>query len=161
MLLRILDRVLPWVSLRIQLKVWENSGDIPVCPALQPTWISRYAKICFGLAQPGIANAVDVGSFGFAILSDIEAFFLINASQGSRRGNVLNAPKVTLFNGQQAIVVDAAFVPFVISVIPVVGEFAAAQQPVIVVLSEGTTDDRPSRRFRRPALCPANHCAVL
>src|SRR5690606_24315008 len=28
--------------------------------------------------------------------------------------------------------------PFVISVIPVVGEFAAAQQPVIVVLSEGT-----------------------
>ena len=28
--------------------------------------------------------------------------------------------------------------PFVISVIPVVGDFAAAQQPVIVVLSEGT-----------------------
>src|SRR5208282_3135509 len=28
--------------------------------------------------------------------------------------------------------------PFVISVIPVVGDFAAAQQPVIVVLAEGT-----------------------
>ena len=33
---------------------------------------------------------------------------------------------------------DTSQVPFVISVIPVVGDFAAAQQPVIVVLSEGT-----------------------
>ena len=93
----------------------------------------------FTLASPTFGTPQDVGTFGFAILSDIEAFFLINASQGDRRANILNAPKVTLFNGQQAIVVDAAFVPFVISVIPVVGEFAAAQQPVIVVLSEGTT----------------------
>src|SRR6185295_8647615 len=74
----------------------------------------------------------------FAILSDIEAFFLINASQGDRRSNVLQAPKVTLFNGQQAFVSDTSQTPFVISVIPVVGDFAAAQQPVIVVLSEGT-----------------------
>ena len=33
---------------------------------------------------------------------------------------------------------DTSQSPFVISVIPVVGDFAAAQQPVIVVLSEGT-----------------------
>jgi general secretion pathway protein D len=77
-------------------------------------------------------------TFGFAILSDIEAFFLIEAAQGDRRTNVLNAPKVTLFNGQQAFVADAVSQPFVIGVIPVVGEFVAAQQPVIVVLNEGT-----------------------
>ena len=35
--------------------------------------------------------------------------------------------------------------PFVISVIPVVGDFAAAQQPVIVVLTEGTIADRAGR----------------
>ena len=75
---------------------------------------------------------------GFAILSDIEAFFLIEAAQGDRRSNVLQAPKVTLFNGQTAVVSDTSQSPFVISVIPVVGDFAAAQQPVIVVLSEGT-----------------------
>ncbi len=75
---------------------------------------------------------------GFAILSDLEAFFLINAAQGDRRSNVLQAPKVTLFNGQQASVADISQSPFVISVIPVVGDFAAAQQPVIVVLNEGT-----------------------
>ena len=113
----------------------------------------------FGLAQPQFGTAQDVGQFGFAILSDIEAFFLINASQGDRRANVLSAPKVTLFNGQQAVVLDTSFRPFVISVIPVVGEFAAAQQPVIVVLSEGTTltvqavvsDDR---RYVRLTLVP-------
>ncbi len=93
----------------------------------------------FALSSPTLGTPQDVGQFGFAILSDIEAFFLINASQGDSRSNELQAPKVTLFNGQQAIIVDASFSPFVISVIPVVGEFAAAQQPVIVVLSEGTT----------------------
>jgi general secretion pathway protein D len=86
----------------------------------------------FGGPVAGGAN------FGFAILSDIEAFFLIEAAQGDRRTNVLNAPKVTLFNGQQAFVADAVSQPFVIGVIPVVGEFVAAQQPVIVVLNEGT-----------------------
>ena len=94
----------------------------------------------FDVALPtfGGFNPSTAATFGFAILSDIEAYFLINAAQGDSRTNVLNAPKVTLFNGQQAFVSDTSQSPFVISVIPVVGEFAAAQQPVIVVLSEGT-----------------------
>lgn len=94
----------------------------------------------FGLAQPqfGGYDPAAGAQLGFAILSDIEAFFFIEAAQGDRRSNVLQAPKVTLFNGQQAFVSDTSQSPFVISVIPVVGDFAAAQQPVIVVLSEGT-----------------------
>ena len=113
----------------------------------------------FSLTEPTVGGFSDVGSFGFAILSDIEAFFLINASQGDSRANILQAPKVTLFNGQQGIVADTSLRPFVISVIPVVGEFAAAQQPVIVVLSEGTlltvqavvSDDR---KYVRMTLVP-------
>lgn len=94
----------------------------------------------FGLAVPtfGGYDAAAGASMGFAILSDIEAFFFIEAATGDSRTNVLQAPKVTLFNGQQAFVSDTSQSPFVISVIPVVGDFAAAQQPVIVVLSEGT-----------------------
>lgn len=94
----------------------------------------------FTLATPqfGGFNPAAGASLGFAILSDLEAFFFINAAQGDQRSNVLQAPKVTLFNGQQASVADVSQSPFVISVIPVVGDFAAAQQPVIVVLSEGT-----------------------
>jgi general secretion pathway protein D len=83
-------------------------------------------------------NPATAATFGFAILSDIEAYFFLQAAQGDVRTNILQAPKVTLFNGQQAYVSDTAQVPFVTSVIPVVGDFAAAHQPVIVVLSEGT-----------------------
>ena len=90
------------------------------------------------MPQFGGFDATAGAQMGFAILSDIEAYFFINAAQGDKRTNVLQAPKVTLFNGQQAFVSDTTQSPFVISVIPVVGDFAAAQQPVIVVLSEGT-----------------------
>jgi general secretion pathway protein D len=95
----------------------------------------------FGAAVPpfGGFGAAEAATFGFAILSDIEAFFVIQAAQGDTRTNILQAPKVTLFNGQQATVSDTSQRPFVTSVIPVVGDFAAAQQPVIVVLSEGTS----------------------
>jgi general secretion pathway protein D len=93
-----------------------------------------------GLAVPqfGGFDATAGGTIGFAILSDIESYFFISAAQGDKRSNVLQAPKVTLFNGQQAYVSDSSQTPFVMSVVPVVGDFAAAQQPVIVVLSEGT-----------------------
>ena len=98
----------------------------------------QQGSFALGVPQFGGFDAAAGATVGFAILSDIEAFFFINAAAGDRRTNVLQAPKVTLFNGQQAFVSDTSQTPFVISVIPVVGDFAAAQQPVIVVLSEGT-----------------------
>ena len=109
----------------------------------------------FGGYTPGLGGA----TLGFAILSNIETFFVIEASQGDRRTNVLQAPKVTLFNGQQANVFDVTQTPFVISVIPVVGAFAAAQQPVIIVLNEGTALTVQAvvsndRRFVRLTLVP-------
>jgi general secretion pathway protein D len=109
---------------------------------------------------PGVGfDPAAAGTFGFAILSDIEAFFLIQAAQGDTRSNILQAPKVTLFNGQQAFISDTSQRPFVTSIIPVVGDFAAAQQPVIVVLSEGTSLTvqavvSSDRRFVRLTLVP-------
>ncbi len=78
---------------------------------------------------------------------------------GDDRSNVLQAPKVTLFNGQQAFVSDTSQEPFVTSVMPVVGDFAAAQQPVITVLSEGTSLTvqavvSPDHRFVRLTVVP-------
>ncbi|MBI1248053.1 general secretion pathway protein GspD [bacterium] len=98
-------------------------------------------------------------TFGFAMLSDIEAYFVMAAAQGDLRSNVMQAPKVTLFNGQTAFVSDTTQTPFVTSVVPVVGSFAAAQQPVIVVLNEGTSLSvqavvSPDRRFVRLTLVP-------
>ncbi len=107
-------------------------------PSFTPSLDIPFRQSSFNLATPQFGQPVEVAHFGFAILSDLEAFFLVNAAQGDRRSNVLQAPKVTMFNGQQASVFDQTSTPFVISVIPVVGDFAAAYQPVITVLSEGT-----------------------
>jgi general secretion pathway protein D len=117
-----------------------QAGNAPSgnAPNFAPNLELPFRQNSFNLATPQFGQPVDVASFGFAILSDMEAYLLVNAAQGDRRSNVLQAPKVTLFNGQTATVTDSTQTPFVISVIPVVGDFAAAYQPVIAVLSEGT-----------------------
>ncbi|UUO05971.1 general secretion pathway protein GspD [Blastopirellula sp. J2-11] len=123
-----------------------------------------FSQNSFGNTVPAIgglgAAAGSIGgSFGFAMLSDIEAFFVMQAAQSDLRSNVMQAPKVTLFNGQTAFVTDSTQRPFVTSVTPVVGDFAAAQQPVIVVLNEGTSLTvqavvSADRRFVRLTLVP-------
>jgi general secretion pathway protein D len=122
-----------------------NSNRTAVVGMGSPTTFSSDLDIPFtqgsyGLVMPqfGGFDPSAGATLGFAILSDIEAYFFVQAAQGDTRSNVLQAPKITLFNGQQASISDTSQSPFVISVIPVVGDFAAAQQPVIVVLSEGT-----------------------
>ena len=107
----------------------------------------------------GAPDTGAISTIGFAILSDIEAFFFLQAAQGDNRSNVMQAPKVTLFDGQIASIQDTLARPFVTSIVPVVGDFAVAQQPVIVVLDEGTrlnvqgvvSDDK---RFVRLTLVP-------
>ena len=65
---------------------------------------------------------------------------LLQASKGDTRTNILQAPKVTMFNGQTASVNDTSQRPFVTSIIPVVGDFAAAQMPVITVLNDSAQE---------------------
>lgn len=110
---------------------------------------------------PPFANAslTSATTFGVAILSDLELFFFLQAAQGNSRQNVLNAPKVTMFDGQWASINDTASRPFVISYDPVVGDFAVAQRPIVVVLNEGTQLSVQSvvshdKRFVRMTLNP-------
>ena len=149
----------------------DNSGIADNGPSVTVGWDStgmptadldlQFSQGSFGATAP-LFGGFDPGSaanFGFAILSDIEAFFVIQALQGSTRTNIMQSPKVTLFNGQQAYVSDTTQKPFVTSIIPVVGDFAAAQQPVIVILNEGTSLSvqavvSPDRRFVRLTLVP-------
>ncbi|MCL2119736.1 MAG: type II and III secretion system protein, partial [Planctomycetaceae bacterium] len=86
----------------------------------------------------GNYNPAAGASFGFAILNDIETYFFMSAAQGDSRSNVLQAPKVTLINGQYAMVQDTTDRPFVTGLNPVVGDFAVAMQPVVEVIPEGT-----------------------
>ncbi len=120
----------------------------------------RLDNNAFGVTPTfGGFDVQSASTLGFAILSDIEAFFFLQAAQGDSRTNVMQAPKLTLFDGQMASINDTVNRPFVTSITPVVGDFAVAQQPVIVVLNEGTqlnvqgvvSDDK---RFVRLTLVP-------
>ncbi len=141
-----------------------GQGQQTLGPAAQNFFSIPFRQNSFGAATvpqlPGLPDpATSAANFGFAILSDIEAYFLIQAAQGNTRSNVMQSPKVTLFNGQNAFVSDTRQRPFVTAVIPVVGDFAAAQQPVITVLNEGTAVNVQAvvsndRRFVRLTLVP-------
>ncbi len=51
---------------------------------------------------PGTLGADGGLSLGLAFLSDIQVFMFLEAAQGDRRMNVMQAPKITVFNGQTA-----------------------------------------------------------
>ena len=68
-------------------------------------------------------------------LSKEQAARLLDLAQGDRRTNVLQAPKVTIFNGQEAMIADCTQRPFVVGVFQRV---AGANEPKVVVLEEGT-----------------------
>lgn len=120
-----------------------------------------FSQDSFGSAVPQVGgfDQNTAAQFGFAILSDIEMFFFLEAAQGDTRTNVLQAPKVTLYDGQFATITDQTQRPFVVGLVPVVGDFAVAQQPIIVVLNEGTQLNvqavvSPDKQFVRLTLLP-------
>lgn len=121
----------------------------------------NFSQNSYGLAVPQFGNYdPSVGAqLGFAILSDIESYFFVSAAESDARTNVLQAPKVTMFNGQTAYINDSTSVPYVSTVIPVVGDFAVAQQPVITIINEGQfmtvqATASPDRKYVRMTVVP-------
>jgi general secretion pathway protein D len=76
-------------------------------------------------------------TFGMAFLSDIEVFLFLEAVQQDNRTNVLQAPKVTLFNGQFAFVFSGIVTPFVSELTPVVANGSIAFDPTVEDFFEG------------------------
>ena len=62
---------------------------------------------------PGGNGGVDLG---IAFLSDIQVFLFMEAAQGDQRTNVMQAPKLTLFNGQTSTITISDLQFFVTSV---------------------------------------------
>lgn len=130
-------------------------------PAFTSDLNLRLTQDSFTSAVPPFGN-FDAGSgasLGLAILSDLELFFFMNAAQGDSRTNILQAPRVTMFDGQTASIQDTITRPFVTTLIPVVADFAVAQQPVIMMVNEGTVLNvqavvSPDKRFVRVTLNP-------
>jgi len=88
-----------------------NNLDIPISndsfrQARLPTGFA-------GIGPPGSTGGLDIG---VAFLSSIQVFLVMEAVQGDVRNNTLQAPKVTLFNGQVASIQSSTTQLFVTSV---------------------------------------------
>ena len=75
----------------------------------------------------------------FQLLDDAAAKSLLDRAREDKRTNLLQSPKVTVYNGQSAFVSDTSQSPFVVGVREVKGQFASAMTPQIQVVPEGTT----------------------
>jgi type II secretory pathway component GspD/PulD (secretin) len=67
-------------------------------------------------AYPNIPGANGGISMGLAFLSDIEVYMFLEAAQGDQRTNVMQAPKLTMYNGQVATIMVSDMQFFVTSV---------------------------------------------
>src|SRR5207237_6625190 len=83
---------------------------------IAPTFVNNY--------QPNAG-----ATFGIAFLSDLEVYLFLTAAQGDTRSNVLQAPKVTTFNGAAATIFSNTVQYYVQNIIPIVGPGAVAYPP--------------------------------
>jgi type II secretory pathway component GspD/PulD (secretin)/tetratricopeptide (TPR) repeat protein len=89
----------------------------------------NYAIPPFG-GYPGIPGADGGISLGLAFLNDIQVFMFMEAAQGDRRTNVMQAPKLTMFNGQssQIQISDQQFFVTSVQVVSVNGQLVFVPQ---------------------------------
>ncbi len=101
----------------------------------------------FSTFQPGpvptknlvssVSNTKQVLPCRTANIRDAQLKRIISETQSDTATNVMQAPKVTIFDGQEALVSDTTSRPFVTSVKPVEDENGSAMQPIITVLEDG------------------------
>ncbi len=108
-----------------------------------------------GTGVPGFGGV----TMGLAFLSDIQLFLFMEAAQGDSRTNVMQAPKLTLFNGQTATLNVTEQAPFVTNVTLTVVNGMVLFQPTVTPLTTGVGLTLQAvisgdRRFVRMSLNP-------
>ena len=91
----------------------------------------------------GIGTLVSAPAMSIAgtFLDDLQVDFLIQATQAHTSTRTLTSPRVTLFNGQRAVVEIATSQAYIAGVEPQVSENASALTPIINYAPTGTTLD--------------------
>jgi type II secretory pathway component GspD/PulD (secretin) len=133
----------------------QGGGIGNVTPSLQiPFTNTSGTLIAPTNAVPGAG-----GTFGIAFLSDLEVYLFLTAAQGDNRSNVLQAPKVTTFNGAFARIFSNQVQYYVASLFPIVGVAAVAFFPSVGQIPIGVTLTvtpvvSADRRYVRMSLTP-------
>ncbi|HEV3164266.1 MAG TPA: type II secretory pathway, component PulD [Isosphaeraceae bacterium] len=98
-------------------------------------------------------------NFGIAFLSDLEMYLFLTAAQGDTRANIVQAPKVTTFNGASAFITSNVSRYYVSQLTPIVGPGSVAFFPTPAVIPDGVTLQvtpvvTADRRYVRLSLAP-------
>jgi type II secretory pathway component GspD/PulD (secretin) len=94
----------------------------------------------FGGYQTSLSPTLNGGlSLGLAFLNDIQVYMFLEAAQGNRRVNIMQAPKLTLFNGQTSTVFvgDFAFFATGVQAFNVGGQFVYTPQVQAFPIGQG------------------------
>ncbi|MFO0887659.1 MAG: hypothetical protein U0790_00785, partial [Isosphaeraceae bacterium] len=113
-----------------------SNGDTGI-PRLSQDLSLPFLQDSYTLTNPFNSLAGAGATFGIAFLSDLDAYFFLNAAQGDSRSNIVQAPKVTTFNGSSATVFDGRTVNYVQQLIPVVNFGAVAFTPIPAQIFDG------------------------
>jgi type II secretory pathway component GspD/PulD (secretin)/tetratricopeptide (TPR) repeat protein len=127
------------------------TGDLQI-PVLQDSYSPASLISNLGNLNAGT-------NFGIAFLSDLEVYLFLTAVQQNTRANVVQAPKVTTFNGASATIGDQTQRFLVTGLTPVVNAGAVAFQPQISPIQDGVTLQvtpvvTADRRYVRLTLSP-------
>ncbi|MSR18691.1 MAG: hypothetical protein EXS00_05915, partial [Phycisphaerales bacterium] len=87
----------------------------------------------FGLA----ALATPTLTSSFTYLDDVQVDLLVQATSADQRNVVLNAPRLTMFNGQRSWISVAKAISYVSNLTPVTGDASGGFAPTIGVVYEG------------------------
>jgi Flp pilus assembly secretin CpaC len=83
------------------------------------------------------ATGLNVGASYGNLLDDLQVTLLIRATEASRRTSVVHAPRVTLQSGQEALMYEETFTPYVGSLNVTAAAGAAIATPIISVARDG------------------------
>ena len=128
-------------------------------PTFNPNLMIPFVQNTFDAVAPFNATTGVNSSFGIAFLSDLEVYFFMTAIQGDQRTNVVQAPKVTSFNGAPAFIMSGKQQYYVAQLTPIVGAGAVAFSPTPAAINDGvflnvTPIVSADRRYVRMTLTP-------
>ena len=109
--------------------------------------------------QPFNAIPTAGATLGISFLSDLEMYLFLTAAQGDARNNIVQAPKVTSFNGANATITNAQNQYYISQLTPIVGPGSVAFFPTPAPLQDGVTLSvtpvvSADRRYVRLSLAP-------
>ena len=124
---------------------FNNNSTFPNAPShFSPITVTNGSAAFTQSPDTGLPGSIGTGATGLNVgasygnlLDDLQVSLMIRATQASRRTSVVHAPRVTLQSGQEALMYEETFTPYVGSLNVTAAAGAAIATPIISVARDG------------------------